>query len=200
MGISFFFSFVFHFSSFLEKALATHSSTLAWRIPWTEEPGRLQSMGSRRVRHDWATSFWLSLLFFSQLFVRPPQTAILSFCISLSWGMSCSLSPVHNDIENEILAPCLWEAVLWGSQIILSLSLCCKHGFCLHTLKILHNMITFCFIRKRPLMLQAGSHPLLPNNMPSSGQHLSLFYSQSSFCPSQCNMLSTGKNAQSDRW
>ena len=35
-----------------EKAMAPHSSTLAWRIPWTEEPGRLQSMGSLRVRHD----------------------------------------------------------------------------------------------------------------------------------------------------
>ena len=41
----------------LEKGMATHSSILAWRIPWTEEPGRLQSVGSRRVRHDWATSF-----------------------------------------------------------------------------------------------------------------------------------------------
>ena len=39
-----------------EKAMATHSSTLAWKIPWMEEPGRLQSMGSLRVRHDWATS------------------------------------------------------------------------------------------------------------------------------------------------
>ena len=45
-----------------EKAMATHSSTLAWKFPWTEEPGRLQSMGSRRVRHDWATS--LSLFIF----------------------------------------------------------------------------------------------------------------------------------------
>ena len=36
----------------LEKEMATHSSTLAWKIPWTEEPGRLQSMGSQRVRHD----------------------------------------------------------------------------------------------------------------------------------------------------
>ena len=36
----------------LEKEIATHSSILAWRIPWTEEPGRLQSMGSHRVRHD----------------------------------------------------------------------------------------------------------------------------------------------------
>ena len=36
----------------LEKEMATHSSTLTWKIPWTEEPGRLQSMGSQRVRHD----------------------------------------------------------------------------------------------------------------------------------------------------
>ena len=42
-----------------EKAVATHSRTLAWRIPWMEEPGRLQSMGSRRVGHDWATSLSL---------------------------------------------------------------------------------------------------------------------------------------------
>ena len=39
-----------------EKAMATHSSTLAWKIPWMEEPGRLQSMGLLRVRHGWATS------------------------------------------------------------------------------------------------------------------------------------------------
>ena len=38
----------------LEKTMATHSSILAWEIPWTEEPGGLKSMGSQRVRHDWA--------------------------------------------------------------------------------------------------------------------------------------------------
>ena len=36
----------------LEKGMTTHSSILAWRIPWTEEPGRLQSMGPQRVRHN----------------------------------------------------------------------------------------------------------------------------------------------------
>ena len=40
----------------LEKEIETHFSILAWRIPWTEEPGRLQSMGLQRVGHDWATS------------------------------------------------------------------------------------------------------------------------------------------------
>ena len=47
----------------LEKEMATHSSTLAWRIPWREEPGGLQSMGSQRVGHDLATSLSLSSLY-----------------------------------------------------------------------------------------------------------------------------------------
>ena len=45
------FTFTFHFPA-LEKEMATHSSVLAWRIPWTEEPGGLLSMGSHRVGHD----------------------------------------------------------------------------------------------------------------------------------------------------
>ena len=50
----------------MEKEMAIHSSTIAWKIPWTEEPGRLQSMGSQRVGHDWGTSLHLTLsLFFS---------------------------------------------------------------------------------------------------------------------------------------
>ena len=48
----------------LEKEMATHSSILAWKIPWTEEPGRLQSTGSQKVGHDWATFF---LSFFSSV-------------------------------------------------------------------------------------------------------------------------------------
>ena len=47
------FTFTFHFHA-LEKEMATHSSVLAWRIPGTEEPGGLPSMGSHRVGHDWS--------------------------------------------------------------------------------------------------------------------------------------------------
>ena len=50
----------------LEEGMATHSSVVAWKIPWTEEPGSLQSMGSQRVGHDWATS----LLHFASLSVK----------------------------------------------------------------------------------------------------------------------------------
>ena len=45
----------------LEKAMAPHSSTLAWKIPWTEETGKLQSMGLQRVGHNWATSLHILL-------------------------------------------------------------------------------------------------------------------------------------------
>ena len=45
----------------LEKEMATHSSILAWKIPWTEEPGSLQSMGLQRVGHELATSLFTSL-------------------------------------------------------------------------------------------------------------------------------------------
>ena len=51
--------FTGHQSPSWEKAMAPHSGTLAWKIPWVEEPGRLQSMGSLRVGHNWATSLSL---------------------------------------------------------------------------------------------------------------------------------------------
>ena len=44
----------------LEKEMAAHSSILAWRIPWTEEPGGLQSVGLQRVGHDWPTNIFFS--------------------------------------------------------------------------------------------------------------------------------------------
>ena len=55
------FSILYIVTRLSEKAMAPHSNTLAWKIPWTKEPGRLQSMGSQRVRHDWVTSLSLSL-------------------------------------------------------------------------------------------------------------------------------------------
>ena len=50
----------FPFKRAILNRLATHSDILAWKIPWTEDPGRLQSMGSQRVRHDWATSLYFT--------------------------------------------------------------------------------------------------------------------------------------------
>ena len=63
----------------LEKAMAPHSSTLAWKIPWAKEPGRLQSMGSLRVGHFWATS--LSLFTFMHWRRKWQPTHVLAWWI-----------------------------------------------------------------------------------------------------------------------
>ena len=62
--------------------MARHSSTLAWKIPWTEEPGRLQSMGSLSVRHDWVTSFSL----FTSMHWRRKWQPTPVFLPGESWG------------------------------------------------------------------------------------------------------------------
>ena len=77
------FAFTFHFHA-LEKEMATHSSVLAWRIPGTEEPGRLQSMGSLRVGHDWATS--LSLFLFMHWRRKWQPTPVFLPGESQGWG------------------------------------------------------------------------------------------------------------------
>ena len=68
----------------LEKAMAPHSSTLAWKIPWMEEPGRLQSMGWLRVWHDWATS--LSLFTFKHWRRKWQPTPVFLPRESQGWG------------------------------------------------------------------------------------------------------------------
>ena len=73
----------------LEKEMATHSSILAWRIPWTEELGRVQSTGSQRVRHDWVTSLSLSPI-----------------SIIFQWA-----SLVAQMVEN---LPAMWETQVWS--------------------------------------------------------------------------------------
>ena len=82
-----------HYSSVMEKAMAPHSSTLAWKIPWGEEPARLQSMGSLRVGHDWATS--------------------LSFFTFLHWRRKWQPTPVFLPGESQgwgtLVGCCLWR-------------------------------------------------------------------------------------------
>ena len=75
----------------MEKAMAPHSSTLAWKIPWMEEPGRLQYMGSQRVGHDWATS--LSLFTFTHWRKKWQPTPVFLPGESQGWEslVGCSL-------------------------------------------------------------------------------------------------------------
>ena len=62
----------------LEEDMATYSSILAWRVPWTGEPGGLQSTGSQRVGHDWATSLHFTTSFFEMLYSQTGCRAQLS--------------------------------------------------------------------------------------------------------------------------
>ena len=76
----------------VEKAMAPHSSTLAWKIPWMEEPGGLQSMGSLRVRHNWAT--------------------LLSLFTFLHWRRQWQPTPVvlpgDSQGQGSLVGCCLW--------------------------------------------------------------------------------------------
>ena len=84
----------------LKKEMATHSSILAWKIPWAEDPGRLQSMGSQRVGHDWATSltqavckvraFIINLTFLISL--------IICLCFSIDYWKRC-IKFFHSNCE-----------------------------------------------------------------------------------------------------
>ena len=79
-----------------EKAMATHSSTLACKIPWAEEPGRLQSMGSRRVGHDWATS--LSLFTFLHWRRKWQPTPVFLPGEPQGWGRLVGSNRVGHDL------------------------------------------------------------------------------------------------------
>ena len=75
----------------LEKGMATHSSILAWRIPWMEEPGGLQSMGSQRVGHNWATYTYISKLSFPIFSIGREGFQRHMLCC-LSWKMLLFIS------------------------------------------------------------------------------------------------------------
>ena len=64
----------------MQREMATHSYILAWRIPWTKEPGRLQSTGSQRVRHDWM----ISLSFFLSFILRNVPIGVINCMVTVS--------------------------------------------------------------------------------------------------------------------
>ena len=86
----------------LEKEMTTHCSTLAWKIPWTEEPNRLQSMGWQRVRHDWATSLHFT------------------FHPSLEWWVCPILTTICSNSFLDFMEPLM---IMLSSQVLLTLHL-----------------------------------------------------------------------------
>ena len=105
---------------YLEKAMAPHSSTLAWKIPWTEEPGRLQYMGSLGVRYDWATSLTL----FTFMHWRRKWQPTPVFLPGESQGRGCLVGcHLWGCIESDTT-----EATQQQQQLILAVFLECEHG------------------------------------------------------------------------
>ena len=107
----------------LEQEMATHSSTLAWKIPWMEEPGRLQSMGSQRVRHNWATS--LSLFQFLFTFCHKNGVICLSEVSNISPGnfdsSLCFIQPriLHDDNkQGDDILPWHTPFPIWNLSIV----------------------------------------------------------------------------------
>ena len=98
----------------LEKEMATHSSTLAWRIPWMEEPGGLQSMGSHRVGHDRAANRALLLPFLLCHHLHPtwlPNTGKWYECARAPWSHMFLRKSQHSlCVQRQFL--CAWRAGL----------------------------------------------------------------------------------------
>ena len=121
------FSFILIICLFL-PALATHSSTLAWKIPWVEEPGSLQSMGSQRVTHDWSTS--LSLSTFMNWRRKWQPTPVFLPGESQGWGslVGCRLwGRTESDTLKGLSSIGLLILIPWKSYCSVS---CCFYIFC----------------------------------------------------------------------
>ena len=90
----------------LSEEMETHSSTLSWRIPWREEYGRLQSMGSQRVRHDWATSL--------SLFTSKEHPGLISF--RMDW---LDLLAVQGTLKSLLQHHSSKASILWHSAFFI---------------------------------------------------------------------------------
>ena len=123
----------------LEKRMATHSSILAWRIPWTEEPGGIQSMGSQRVRHNWsnwAIYHWGLELFDWMQHIWNSYHSILSIS-SPSWNTSA----LHS-----------YRRYL----ITKSFTLLPVHPWSLHWQYNPHSVLDFCWVTSLPTPSQSS--------------------------------------------
>ena len=121
--------------------MATHSSTLAWKIPWTEEPGRLQSMGLQKVRHHWVTSHSLSLSRFVIAFLPGSK------CLLISWLQSLPtviLEPrVIKSANVSIVSPSICHEVMGlDATIFIFWMLSFKPTFSLSALTLLKRLFS----------------------------------------------------------
>ena len=110
-----------------EKGMATHSSILAWRMPWTEELDGLQSMGSQSVRHDWMINTSLTLL--TSLYNQKSKCGGVGFSVQdfsqLTSGPGLRYSPEAEEIS--VLAGCWLDSFSWSCRMVVPIY-CCQPG------------------------------------------------------------------------
>jgi len=135
----------------MEKAVAPHSSTLAWKIPWTEEPVRLQSMGSLRVGHNWATHFHFSLSCIGERNGSPLQCSCLEnprdggAWWAAVYGVTQSrtrLKWLSIQVERTLKLMSI-QLVMWSKHLILCLLLLLLPSIFL-SIRVFSNESAFC--------------------------------------------------------
>ena len=113
----------------LEEGMATHSSILAWRIPWTEEPGGLQFMGSQRVRHDWMTNTQTQLGYYKISGQTWPM--FQSLCLSCD-QLGCIFSRVRGSQRYTCMEPAAFWAPTVQTLILILIIIMWGEYYCPH--------------------------------------------------------------------
>ena len=128
--------------------MAPHSSTVAWKIPWTEEPGRLQSMGSLRVRHDWVTS--------------------LSFFTFMHWRRKWQPTPVFLPGESQGRRS-LVGCSPWGRTESDMTEATWQQQQAAYCRNIFTQLMMFLFVKGSSFSLTPGPHSLYYSHFPRGG-------------------------------
>ena len=179
----------------LDKEMATYSSILAWKILWTEEPGRQQSMGLQRVKHDWATNshthvsrVWFQLTFLFQILKCILFLPVLGLCC-YAW-----VFPSSGEWGLLFVSGGEWGLLFAAGHRLLSLrGLSCggaqtlEHRFSSSGTRLSHPLVRGIFLDQgsnpRPLHWQADSQPR------ATGEVLSWFWRQ---CTREARRALTG--------
>ena len=140
----------------LEKGMAIHSSILAWRIPWTEKPGGLQSVESQRVGHDWATNTHYTV-------TNGEINNLSSYARNRAFPSSSAIRAISSpDYFRSLLNAC------WESFQSVSLLVCFPHRSRSKTSLKINRFYWVCVYRKMSRKYRVPPHPLISLPLPVS--------------------------------